>query len=174
MAAALRICHSDYHSLQERFVSMGNQKPDDDVHRMLSESGYSDKAIQYFEERENIGVIKDADQTLDLTGPCGDTMKISMNIEGDKINDAKIQVLGCPGAVASGCAMVDLAKGRTLEEAANIDLDALYKELEKLPDQKVHCARLAIKTLQKALEQYGLQNPVRGANKDQERNKRNR
>ena len=50
--------------------------------------------------------------------------------------------------------MVDLARGKTLEEAANIDLEALYKELEKLPDQKIHCARLAIKTLQKALEQY--------------------
>jgi len=133
---------------------MEKQKPKDDVYQMLSESGYSDRAIQYFQERENIGVIEMADETLDLTGPCGDTMKISMNIEGDKIRDAKIQVLGCPGAVASGCAVVDLARGKTLEEAANIDLDALYKELEKLPDQKIHCARLAIKTLQKALEQY--------------------
>ena len=133
---------------------MEKQKPKDDVYQMLSESGYSDRAIQYFQERENIGVIEAADQTLDLTGPCGDTMKISMNIEGDRIRDAKIQVLGCPGAVASGCAVVDLARGKTLEEAANINLDALYKELEKLPDQKIHCARLAIKTLQKALEQY--------------------
>ena len=170
VAAALRIYHSDYHLLEERFVFMGNQKPDDDIYRMLSESGYSDKAIEYFQERENIGVIEEADQTLDLTGPCGDTMKISMNIEGDKISDAKIQVLGCPGAVASACAMVDLAKGKTLDEAANIDLDALYKELEKLPDQKIHCARLAIKTLQKALKQYRQQNPAAGANKDQERN----
>ena len=31
---------------------------------------------------------------------------------------------------------------------------SLYKELEKMPDQKIHCARLAIKTLHKALEQY--------------------
>jgi len=150
---------------------MGNQKVNDDIYKMLSGSGYSDKAIQYFEEKKNIGVIEDADQTLDLTGPCGDTMKISMNIEGDRICDAKIQVLGCPGAVASGCAVVDLAKGKTLEEAANIDLNALYKELEKLPDQKVHCARLAIKTLQKALEKYVQQNPVTGAKKNQERNR---
>ena len=133
---------------------MEKQKPADDVYQMLSESGYSDRAIQYFRKMENIGVIEAADQTLDLTGPCGDTVKISMNMEGDRISDAKIQVLGCPGAVASGCAVVDLAKGKTLEEAENIDLDALYKELEKLPDQKIHCARLAIKTLHKALEQY--------------------
>ena len=133
---------------------MDKQKPGDDIYQMLSESGYSDRAIQYFQKIENIGVIETADQTLDLTGPCGDTMKISMNIEDNRISDAKIQVLGCPGAMASGCAVVDLAKGKTLEEAENIDLEALYKELEKMPDQKIHCARLAIKTLHKALEQY--------------------
>ena len=81
-------------------------------------------------------------------------MKVSLNIEGDTIENAKIQVLGCPGAVASGCALINLAKGKTLDEAGRIDLDILYQELEKLPDKKIHCARLAIKTLQKALEKY--------------------
>ncbi len=133
---------------------MGKEDLKDEIYTMLSESGYSDKAIEYFRNRESIGVIEDADQVTDLTGPCGDSMKIFMNIEGGRINDAKIQVLGCPGAVASGSAVVNLAKGKTLEEARQIDLDALYKEVEKLPDQKIHCARLALKTLQKALEQY--------------------
>ncbi len=126
----------------------------DDVYEMLSQSGYSDKAIEYFKATENIGVLSDADLVSDLTGPCGDTMKISLDIEGGRIRDAKIQVLGCPGAVASGCAVVNLAKGKTLDEAGKIDVDILYEELEKLPDQKVHCARLAVKTLQKALEEY--------------------
>lgn len=133
---------------------MNEKQANDDVYKMLSESGYSDKAIKYFQARENIGVINDADQVTNVTGPCGDTIKISLNIEGETINDAKIQVLGCPGAVASGCAVVNLARGKTLEEASQIDLDTLYKELEKLPDQKVHCARLAVKTLQKALDEY--------------------
>lgn len=133
---------------------MEKEKPADDVYQMLSESGYADRAIQYFQEKANIGIIEDADQVTDLTGPCGDTMKISLSIDGDRINDAKMQVLGCPGAVASGCALAGLAKGRTLQAAGDIDLDELYRDLEKMPDQKIHCARLAIKTLQKALEQY--------------------
>ncbi|MBW1681105.1 MAG: iron-sulfur cluster assembly scaffold protein [Deltaproteobacteria bacterium] len=126
----------------------------DDTYRMLSESGYSDKAIAYFQARENIGCIENADQITEVTGPCGDTMKISLSINKDRIMDAKIQVLGCPGAVASGSAVVDLAKGMSLDEAENVDMDQLYRELEKMPDQKVHCARLAIKTLQKAVQQY--------------------
>jgi nitrogen fixation protein NifU and related proteins len=127
----------------------------DDVYQMLSESGYSDKAIRYFQDKDKIGILENADQVTDLTGPCGDTMKISLSIENGTIDNAKIQVLGCPGAVASGCALVSLARGKTLDEARGIDLDALYKELERMPEQKVHCARLAIKTLQKALDQYG-------------------
>ncbi|MEJ2589445.1 MAG: iron-sulfur cluster assembly scaffold protein [Deltaproteobacteria bacterium] len=135
-----------------------------DIYTMLSESGYSDKAIRYFQDKEKIGVIENADQITDLTGPCGDTMKISMKIEGDRISDAKIQVLGCPGAVASGCAVVGLAKGKTVEEAEKIDLDGLYDELEKMPEQKVHCARLALKTLHKALEAYRERQHDRAAN----------
>jgi len=138
---------------------MEKDKPADDVYQMLSESGYADRAIEYFQAKKNIGIIEDADQVTDLTGPCGDTMKISLKIDGDRINDARIQVLGCPGAVASGCALVSLAKGKTLQEAKEINLDELYRELEKMPDQKVHCARLAIKTLQKTLEQYQEQQP---------------
>ncbi len=133
---------------------MEKEQPEKEIYRMLSESGYSDKAIRYYQTKENLGIIVDADQVTDVTGPCGDRMKISLKIEDDKINDAKMQVLGCPGAVASACALISLAKGKTLKEAGQIDLDGLYRELEKLPDQKVHCARLAIKTLQKALEQY--------------------
>lgn len=133
---------------------MEKHETNEDVYKMLLESGYSDKAIQYFKEQENMGVLDGANQITDLTGPCGDTMKVSLNIENGKIDDAKIQVLGCPGAVASGCALMSLAKGKSLEEAENIDLEALYKELEKLPDKKIHCARLAIKTLQKALDEY--------------------
>ena len=148
---------------------MNEKQTNEDIYKMLSESGYSDKAIQYFQAKENIGVINDADQVTNVTGPCGDTIRISLNIEGETINDAKIQVLGCPGAVASACAVVNLAKGKTLEEASQIDLDALYKELEKLPDQKVHCARLAVKTLQKALDEYAVKDRDGVANDHQGR-----
>ncbi|MCD6297521.1 MAG: iron-sulfur cluster assembly scaffold protein [Deltaproteobacteria bacterium] len=140
---------------------MSKNEAKDDMHRMLSESGYSDKAIEYFQAKENMGVIENADQVTDLVGPCGDTMKISFSVDGDTINDAKIQILGCPGAVASGCAVVNLTKGKTLDEAAKIDLDVLYKEVEKLPDKKIHCARLAIKTLQKALKEYEEKSPAK-------------
>ncbi len=145
---------------------MENDKPKDDVYSMLSESGYADKAIRYFQDQNNLGIIEGADHCTDLTGPCGDTMKITMNVKGDRIEDAKIQVMGCPGAVASGSAAVALAKGKTLDEAESLTMDELYSELEKMPEQKIHCARLALKTLQKAVIQYRDEHATKVANEN--------
>ena len=87
------------------------------VREMLSGSGYSEKAIDYYLEQANMGSLSDADQVSELTGPCGDTMKVYLKLEEGRILDAKIQVLGCPGAVAAAMVAMDLAKGRTVEEA---------------------------------------------------------
>ena len=50
---------------------MSKKESNDDVYRMLSESGYSDKAIEYFQAKENTGVIENADQVTDLVGHVG-------------------------------------------------------------------------------------------------------
>ncbi len=124
------------------------------VREMLSGSGYSEKAIDYYLEQANMGSLSDADQVSELTGPCGDTMKVYLKLEEGQIKDAKIQVMGCPGAVASAMVAMDLAKGRTVEEALEIKDRDIVRILEELPEQKVHCVRLAVKALEKALNEY--------------------
>ena len=124
------------------------------VRDMLSGSGYSQKAIDLYLEQANMGSLSDADQVSELTGPCGDTMKVYLKMEEGRIQDAKIQVLGCPGAVASAMVAMDLAKGRTVEEALEIKDRDIVRILEELPEQKVHCVRLAVKALEKALNEY--------------------
>ena len=130
----------------------------DSVQEMLSGSGYSDKAIEYYLNRPKMGSLPDANQVSELTGPCGDTMKIYLKLDNGRIEDAKIQVLGCPGAVASAMVAMELATGKTIEEAQNIRDRDIFRILEALPDQKQHCIRLAVKTLQKALDEYGSNN----------------
>ena len=51
------------------------------VREMLSGSGYADRAIDYFIEQRNMGVLSDADQVSELTGHCGDTMKIFLKVD---------------------------------------------------------------------------------------------
>lgn len=124
------------------------------IRELLVNSGYSKKAITYFIDKKNMGSLPDADQITELTGPCGDTMRIYLKIHHKKIKDAKIQVLGCPGAVASAMAAMDWIRGKTLDEVRGLKDREIFRMLEDIPDQKQHCIRLTNKTIQKALEEY--------------------
>jgi nitrogen fixation NifU-like protein len=121
---------------------------------ILSSSGYSDKAIQYYLDKKNMGELPTANQVIELTGHCGDTMKIFLKIVGGKVQDAKIQVLGCPGAIAAAMAAMDMIKGKTLDEALKVTDRDIFRELEEIPDQKQHCIRLTNKTIEKAISDY--------------------
>jgi nitrogen fixation NifU-like protein len=135
-------------------LSETNGNDSNDIRGLLSGSGYSEKAINYFLEKKNMGSLPDANQVSELTGTCGDTMKIYMKVEDGRIKDAKIQVLGCPGAVASAMAAIDIIKGKTLDEAQGLKDRDIFRMLEDIPDQKAHCIRLTNKTIQKAIEEY--------------------
>lgn len=125
---------------------------------MLAGSGYSDRAIEYYVNRPHMGSLPGADQVTELTGPCGDTMKLYLKLDRGRIEEAKIQVLGCPGAVASAMAGIDLIKGKTIEQAQKIKDRDILRALEELPEQKMNCIRLVVKTLEKALDEYSRKN----------------
>jgi nitrogen fixation NifU-like protein len=135
-------------------LSEKSENDPNEIRELLSVSGYSEKAISYFLEKKNMGRLPDADQVSELTGSCGDTMKVYLKVEDGRIKDAKIQVLGCPGAVASAMAAMDFIKGKTLEEATSLKDRDIFRMLEDIPDQKTHCIRLTNKTIQKAIEEY--------------------
>jgi len=124
------------------------------IQEMLSGSGYSNKAIDYFIRKPHLGSLPDANHVSEMTGTCGDTMKIFLKVDQGKIADAKYQVLGCPGAVTAAMAAVDLIKGKSLEYACSINDSDVFKLLEEIPTKKHHCIQLAVKTLQNAINEY--------------------
>ena len=84
---------------------------------LLKKSGYSDKAIEYFMNKVNVGEIEKPNASFIYTGPCGDTMQIYLKINGDKITEAKFQVIGCAGSYTSGSTLMEMIKGGTLDQA---------------------------------------------------------
>ena len=122
---------------------------------LLKEAGYSEKVIELYRNEVNVGVLKNPDVNLAYTGPCGDTMKLYLKINEDGVvEDAKFQYLGCPGAASSGSAITRIVKGKTLEEAKRITGHDIIRELGGLPESKLHCPKLAVTTLQKAIAKY--------------------
>jgi nitrogen fixation NifU-like protein len=121
---------------------------------LLKESGYSDKAIEYVVNRVNVGEIEKPSASVSYTGPCGDTMRVYLKVNGEQITDAKFQAIGCAGAYSAGSALMEMIKGKTLEQASGIGEAELINYLGGIPEPKIHCARLAKTTLEKTIEQY--------------------
>lgn len=121
---------------------------------LLKKSGYSDKAIEYYINKVNVGEIKEHDSHSVYTGPCGDTMEFFLKIESNVIKDAKFQAIGCAASFASGSALTEMIRGKIVEEAEGIDEEGIVNHLGGFPEAKMHCACLAKRTLGFALEQY--------------------
>jgi len=132
---------------------MTELKTNNGVEDMLKAAGYSDVAIKYHTEQPYMGSLENADIVSGMTGTCGDTMKIFLKTDNDIIQDARYQVLGCAGAISSAMAIVDIVKGKTLQEAKGINDGDVFKVLENIPEKKHHCIQLSVKTLHKAIDE---------------------
>ena len=118
---------------------------------LLRKSGYSKKAIRYYKNKTNVGIIKNPTISFVYKGSCGDTMKIYLKIASNKIIDAKFEAIGCAGAFTAGSALMELIKNKSVTEARNIcELD-IVNHLGSVPNKKQDCIYLAIKTFQKTL-----------------------
>ncbi len=124
------------------------------IRDLLKESGYSEKATEYYLNRVSVGEIRDPDAHAIYTGPCGDTMEFFLKVEDGVIKDATFQAIGCAGAFSSGSALCNMIRGKTLEEAEKIEEEEIIEYLDGIPLQKVHCACLAKRTLRKTIKDY--------------------
>lgn len=123
--------------------------------RLLVESGYSQKAIALYVNNVNVGKLEPPSIFTTFLGPCGDLIKLYLKIgERDRIEDATFYYLGCPGSAVAASALTQLIKGKTVNQAKRLKETDILIELGGLPKSKLDCAKLSIKTLQKALAEY--------------------
>ncbi len=116
---------------------------------------YSEKVLEHFTNPRNVGVIESPDGEGEVGNPvCGDVMKITIKVEDDRIADIKFQTLGCGAAIATSSMITEMAKGKTLDEAALISRDDVADNLDGLPAAKMHCSNLAADALRVAIKDY--------------------
>jgi len=126
--------------------------------RLMVESGYSKKAIDLYINRVNVGFLDDPSVVSTFLGPCGDLIKLYLAIDDKEvIRDAKFYYLGCPGSATSASAMTTILKGKTIDQAKKLTEEDILNELGGLPKSKHDCATLSIRTLRKAIAEYGKQ-----------------
>jgi nitrogen fixation NifU-like protein len=118
---------------------------------------YSDKVIDHYNNPRNVGSLDKGKASVG-TGvvgapECGDVMKLQIEVEGDRIVDAKFKTFGCGSAIASSSLATEWIKGKTLDEAMAIKNTQIVEELS-LPPVKIHCSVLAEDAIKSAIADY--------------------
>ena len=128
---------------------------------------YSKKVIDKFENtinephKHSVGRWdpKQEDVGTGMVGApaCGDVMRLQIKCKergnSHVIEDVKFKTYGCGSAIASSSELVDMLKGKTLEEAKVIKNSEIAEALD-LPPIKIHCSVLAEDSIRQAIEDY--------------------
>lgn len=120
---------------------------------------YSDKVVDHYTNPRNIGTLDKSKNTVGtgLVGApeCGDVMRlqIQVNDETGVIEDAKFKTFGCGSAIASSSLATEWLKGKTIDQALEIDNMDIVEELA-LPPVKIHCSVLAEDAIRMAINDY--------------------
>ncbi len=117
---------------------------------------YSEKVVDHYENPRNVGSFDKGDDSVGtgMVGApaCGDVMRLQIRVgEDGVIADARFKTYGCGSAIASSSLVTEWLKGRTLDQALEIQNTAIAEELA-LPPVKLHCSVLAEDAIRAAIE----------------------
>ncbi len=120
---------------------------------------YSEKVLDHYRNPRNVGKIEDADLIGEAGSlACGDSLKLYIKLDGNKIKDAKFLTFGCGSAVASSSILTEMIIGKTLDEVRKITNKDIADELGGLPQEKMHCSVMGQEALEDALKKYYSEN----------------
>ncbi len=98
--------------------------------------------------------MDDADGIAKVSGNCGDTMEIGLQIRGGKVVKTHHWTDGCTTSRNCVEAAARLAWGKTPENLRHINMTHIVDDIGHVPDSHLHCAQLAEISLQQALDHY--------------------
>ncbi len=102
-----------------------------------------------------MGEMENPDGIGEAQNPvCGDSMRLFIKLEENRIIDAKFLTFGCAAAIASSSIATEMIKGKTLEDALTISNEMVSEALGGLPPTKAHCSVLAEQAINAAVLDY--------------------
>jgi len=116
---------------------------------------YNSIVIDHLNHPRNMGEMEDPDGVGEAQNPaCGDTMRLFIKVEADRITDVKFLTFGCGAAIASSSITTEMVKGKTIVEALTISNQVVAEALGGLPATKIHCSVLAEQAIKAAILDY--------------------
>ena len=118
--------------------------------------------LEALASQRHIGVMPGADGLAEVTGSCGDSMLVQIRMADGFISEVSSLVRGCVYTTACATALGDLAQGISPDEAVMLEPEDLAQALGGLPDDHMHCARLALNALGEAILYWHIASGNRG------------
>ncbi|MSQ42397.1 MAG: iron-sulfur cluster assembly scaffold protein [Dehalococcoidia bacterium] len=130
----------------------------DHMTESLSAEHYTATLIDHFEHPRNAGAMAGADAEAFVTNPvCGDSLRLFLRFDGERIAAASFLSSGCPAAIATSSVATELVLGRTADEAGALTRDDFAAAVGGLPKSKVHCSVLAAAAVRNAITAWRAQ-----------------
>ncbi|MBL7753054.1 MAG: Fe-S cluster assembly scaffold IscU [Chitinophagaceae bacterium] len=124
---------------------------------------YSEKVLEHYSNPKNVGTLDKGKNNVGtgLVGApeCGDVMRLQIEVDETTgiIRDAKFKTFGCGSAIASSSVATEWLKGKSIDDAVQIDNMDIVEELN-LPPVKIHCSVLAEDAIKAAINDYRKKN----------------
>ncbi|WP_028584718.1 iron-sulfur cluster assembly scaffold protein [Desulfogranum mediterraneum] len=103
------------------------------------------------------GRMEDADSKGRITGSCGDTMEMFLKFADSRVTEASYVTDGCGSSNVCGSFAAEMAIGKSIEEIFDLTGQDVLARIGQFPEKEEHCAYLAIKTVQDAVNNYMIQ-----------------
>jgi len=125
-----------------------------DTHEELDPARLHRRFLEHLKSPCNMGRLPSPHGRAEMIGQCGDSIGVEIEVQDGIVREIGVQPHGCGYTTACASAMSSLVKGRSLDDALWLEPDEVAAELGGLPEDHLHCARLAVNTLGEAIADY--------------------
>jgi nitrogen fixation NifU-like protein len=119
-----------------------------------AKNALGDRGFERWRNPRHCGVMEGADSHARLRGSCGDTMEMYIVIKDERIAKISYVTDGCSSSAIAGSFTADLGMGKTFEEVLDLTGVDVLHEIGTFPEAEEHCAHLAVRTLQEAVNRF--------------------
>jgi nitrogen fixation NifU-like protein len=113
---------------------------------------HSERLLEHFQNPQNVGELPPPALTVEVTNPaCGDLLRLSVQLEGDRVAQANYRVRGCTASIAAGSALTVWLQGRSSSELKLLTPSQIEEELGGLEPASKHAAVLAVDAVKRLI-----------------------
>lgn len=145
MTARKKLSDSDFDALVDSFQEESFSD---------AKNAYGEVGFERWRNPKFTGPLDGADSEFALKGKCGDTIKIFLKFDKQRVEKASYITSGCASSQLAGSFTAELAIGRTPEELFSLTPTDILDKIGKLPDDDLHCTELAIEVLHECANNY--------------------